>query len=308
MEREKVLMMRQARRRIIEICEYIYMRKWDVVRKFWNSLEPELAGIFVANEEGCKTLEQCRECINKGNYLRLWDLLVYAADFYIMEYLNGLGETDRRLLSEEAKEKNQEVLAEYHGKIFELVSKEKETSRIECIYVGTENVSISVKEENQFRLFSSVNPWRESAGLINGMDKGDSDEVCVLGFGGGYTISEIERKYCGAKIKVYLPNLDIFKAVLCHIPVDTMLLNENLELYSDPLCLDFFSTIGRKLNENRNFKYFIDRQELKAGIGNGEIAEKVLKEYQKIPKRNSVMEGKTGERIERYIKGLVING
>lgn len=43
------------------------------------------------------------------------------------------------------------------------------------------------------------------------------------------------------KIKVFIPNLDIFEAVVAHISLSHILQNENLELHYEPIWLNFFA-------------------------------------------------------------------
>lgn len=232
MREKDVYLLRRVRREIVAICRKICLQEWTIVGKCWETLELELTDSVLLKVIHGNFLDECRACIVRKNYLRLYDLLRYEIDLDIADCLSHLSKEDRMEMSENARKKNEEVLSIHYKKIFESIQKVGESVRITFSYTGTENVNIFVREEEyQFQLFSSENPWLESANFADGIERDKLDEICVLGFGGGYLIQELERRFKHAKIKVYLPNIDIFKAVIDSIPVYEILQSKNLELY-----------------------------------------------------------------------------
>lgn len=313
MNKEYALSVRRIRRDIVAICNSIYKKEWNVVKKRWESLDGRLSDIILKDDKCYDYLLESRSCAAKGNDVRLRDLLLYEIDSYLTEILCSFSKEDRLILINDAQRQNEEALRLYYNHIFVEISKETDVSRVGCAYIGTENAGLSVKEcGRQFRLFSFINPWLESADFVNEMDKRKFNEICVLGFGGGYVIRELERRYPEAKIRVYLPNRDIFRTVVNYIEVSDILQNKNLEMCFDSVCLDFFSTVKEKMGRDKNFGFYIDRQELRASTGNIELSERLMAEYSGEWKSGNGAEeirmGSAGENIERYIKGLVANG
>lgn len=309
MEKKDIILLRQIRYRIIEICNCIYMQTWSKVYEYWKALDTELMIIPFDDIMWYEILNQCRNCVMKGNFLRLRDLLVYEMDLYIVNQLCSLSKEIRISLANDAERENEEALRRYHKEMLELISSEDRKTRIECSYVGAENVSISIAESGgKYRLFSSVNPWLESSNLIYEMVKEPCSEIYAFGFGGGYAIRELERRFNGAKIKVYISNLDIFQAVVKNISVSTILRYEKLEFIVDPIGMVFFIDISKKIRENDSFKFYIDYQELRACTGSAYIASDMLKDSQKQIAADSILKGGIGEKIERYINGLNYDG
>lgn len=305
---DEVAALRQMRRKIVEICEYIYGQKWDLVGRYLQTLSLQLRTAIPEHTRCIGILNQCESCLQKGNYIRLRDLLVQEIDFYIANLLRALDERDRRLLSEEAGRENEEALGRYHKDILALIGDRTDSARIRCTYEGTENVSISIKEmDYEYRLFSNVNPWSESNNLVNSLVKREFEEILVLGFGGGYVVGELERKFSGTKIKVYLPNIDIFKAVIFHIAVSNIIQNENLEFYFDPTCLRFLISVHEMMGRDERVGFYVDRQELKACIGRDEIRQGLPQWRKAKQNTDDMIENKTvGEQIAEYINSLVI--
>ncbi len=315
-----VLLFRQVRYMIVQVCQYVYRQEWDKVREEWTGLDLKLDQIIPETEIGYEALCESRICIEKGNYLRFHDLLVYDIDFYIAEQLRELNETDRKRLAEEARKENERALVEYHNSILPLINYYSKTDRIEFSYIGTENVSISIKDkegEGKFRLFSIVNPCLESVNFANNIKESILDEIYVLGFGGGHLIRELARRYPDAKIKIYISNIDVFKAVIYNISVGDILENRKIELIYDPACFDFFAALVRGEGSNSKYAVYIDRQELRAHIGNVRQTDKLLMWYQsgmrvmlqRIGKQSikafsGSIEDNVGIKIYRYIKDL----
>ncbi len=314
---KNVLLLRRVRYLIVQFCQYIYAQQWDSVHEYWKDLEQELAEIIPESGKSHVALYESRECVEKQNYLRLCDLLVYEIDDYLLRLLQGTDEAVRKSLAEEARKENEQALAVYHGEILNLINKQKEERRIEYSYIGTENVCISVKDvegEGRFRLFSIANPWLESVNIANTVKKIFLDEIHILGFGGGHLVNELARRYPDAKIRVYLPNLDVFKAVICSVPLSGILSNERINLFHDPSCNGFFFALNMEKTDI-NFDAFIDRQELRASVGNAETAGARLLYYKsrlkKISGRERVLssyalEENVGRKIYEYIKDPLI--
>ncbi len=274
-----VLVYRNLRRKIAGICDNIYQQKWNVVCIDWCDLRQELLQINPDNEKWFWIIRECNLCTEIGNFIYLHDLLIYDVDAYIAQQLYGLNEEIRKFLSEEAKKKNREALEVRHKNISVLLYKENRLSRVKCFYMGTENISISIMERSkEFKLFSDTNPWMESISMVKtgSLQNSILEEICVLGWGGGHLIRELETRYPQAQINVYLPNMDIFETVMSNILVTDVLENEKMVLYFDPTGLDFLSVLEKNAKRSE-FGYFINRQELRACVKNLKAADGLIK-------------------------------
>lgn len=317
-----VLLWREFRSRIVIICDCIYQQKWNEVCKKWLVLKQELLQTFSENEKYIHLIVKCDQCIEKSNFLRLHDLLIYEIDINIAQELYGLQEEVRRFLSSDAQKKNLRVLEKRYKDIFILLSKEGWLQNVETYYTGSENIGISIREaDKKFRLFSESNPWMESNELMNAkkLKKGVIGEICVLGFGGGHLVRMLGTSYPYAQIKVYLPNMDIFRTVICNILVSDVLNNENLALYYDPTCLDFLAELEKRAR-SKKFVYYINRQEVRACLKNNDAANVLINTIEKkfgvgytihkstydIDENNDFWEDEVGERIFKYVKDLLI--
>ncbi len=307
MDKEDVLFLKSVRRRIIEICDYIYKQKWDEVYKSWKILNPKIYRFLKERGECREILDYSAESLKKGNFLRFHDLLLYELDIRFEEQLCKLTEKDRKVLAELYRQENEEALETYHEELLQIMHDADHASRITCSYTGADNVSMSIIEgSHSFQLFSYRNPWRESFELADGMKFKMPDRIYVLGFGGGHTVGELQRRFPAAAIKVYLPNKDIFKAVLFHMAEKEILENRNTEFYLDSACIGFFSDVNKEKRKNNNFGFYIDRQELRACTGSAAMTDKIISRYKK--EKAVVREADSGKKIHDYIKGLVING
>lgn len=274
-----VLVYRNLRHKIAAICDNIYRQKWNTVCIDWSGLRQELLQINPDNEKWFWIIRECSQCVEKGNFFYLHDLLIYDIDAYIAQQLYGLNEEIRKSLSEEAKKKNREALEIRHKNISVLLYKENGLSRVKCFYKGTENISISIMERGkEFKLFSDTNPWMESISMVKtgSLQNSILDEICVLGWGGGHLIRELETRCPQAQINVYLPNMDIFETVMSNILVADVLENEKMVLYFDPTCLDFLSALEKNAKRSE-FGYFINRQELRACVKNLKVTDGLIK-------------------------------
>ncbi len=306
MTKEDILLLRNFRRKTINVCNCIYKRKWDIVCEEWNNLELEFYDVLTKNIACNDNLKECRSCVKKGNYLRLLDLLLYGIDPLVVQCLCNVGTEDRLILAREAEMANKKVLQTLYHDIFKLIENENSNSRIECRYEGTENVELSIIDNKyKFRLFSKINPWLESQELVNGMGKRKFEEIYVLGFGGGYLIEQLTKKFSDSKIKVYLPNIDIFKTVICNIPVSNILQNKNLDICTDTMCLNFF--LGFENKTDKNIGYYVDRQELRACVKDINVFKKLMESYKKKQKKCDIIKEKVGVKIEKCISGLTCN-
>lgn len=276
------LLFSQARYQIVQICDCIYRKKWEDLYNVWEKLDLQLEKIIPQNEKIYDVLAESRRCRAAGNFMRFHDLLSYEVDLFLARKLCGRTEDERKLLSRRAKVENMQALEMYHANILALLHTSNKSQRIKCSYAGTENVTISVKEGDcSFRLYSSINPWLECATILNMQDiEGEYlDEIYVLGFGGGHAVEELERRYPKAQIKVYLPNTDIFQAVVCNMPRSTVLLNQRLELLYDPMCICFFDMLEKNIGKKRKVTAHIDRQELRACFRSSIEAERMIIKY-----------------------------
>lgn len=308
---ENILLSRQIRQEIVEICNQIYRKEWDLVREYWKALDLRIAQIISKEAECYDFFMQAKESAEKKNYLRLLDLLVYEIDPYIAEQLYALDGDARRIMAGEAKKSNKEILEIYHRDILSGISEEKKESRIVYSYTGTENVSISIKEgKEQFRLFSSINPWSEASDYVNAMVRGRFEEICVLGFGGGHFVRELGQRFPHTEIKLFLPNKDIFKAVIDNIPVYDVLQNTNLKICMDPACLDFLLTVREKTDRDEKFVFFIDRQEFRACVCDTWLEERLVWEYTKGHLKSNIAKAVkqecVGREIEKYTKNVLL--
>lgn len=299
-----ILLCRFMRRLIVDICECVYGQKYNLIYKYWAVLDQKIMEVFPENETIYSMLKEIRVCMEQCNFLRIRDILTYEVDLFLFLQLKNVDQRERKYLIKEAKQQNEQVLHAYHKNIWELLCAENNCTRIECDYSGTENVSISVLEKNaKYKLFSNTNPWLESSGYIDAMEVSGhiSDEMYILGFGGGYVIDELERRYPEMKIKVFIPNLDIFGAVAAHIPLSHILQNENLELYYEPMWLNFFTMEQETLKKGSRFGVFIDRQELRACVGSASVADQLTKYYDSVFERRMDID-QIGKRIYKSIK------
>lgn len=297
-----ILSCRSIRRTIVHICECVYGQEYNLIYKYWEAIEQEIMGAFPENERLYLMLNEIRASMEQHNFLRVRDILTYEVDLFLFKQLNNLSQSEREDLIKEAKHQNEQVLQTYHKDIWELLCGEKDCTRIECDFSGTENVSISVLEKNiKYRLFSDTNPWLESSGYIDAMEVSGriSNEMYVLGFGGGYIIEELQKRYPKMRIKVFLPNLDIFGAVVEHISLAHILQSDNLELCYEPMWLRFFTM--KKEFMKTDFGVFIDRQELRACVGSARVADQ-LTQYYNSEFGRIMNENQIGERIYQFIK------
>lgn len=305
-----ILILRQIRHRIVEICDFIYKQEWDLVNEYLSALDLEYAKILSEYCEYRELFSQCRICAQKENAMRLRDLLVHELDFCISNQLFMVNEKERKILAEKARQENEEALEMCHKDIWELIQNKNSTPRIECAYVGTENVSISVKQNDcKFRLFSIMSPWIEANGLLDSLGNGSFEEIHVLGFGGGYLIGELQRKFREAKIKVYLPNIDIFQAVIHNISVSEILRNNNLKFYYDPACIIFIIALNGILKENKRVGIYIDQQELRSCRENVAQVEYWVRMYKGEYSNDDIAEKNetetVGKRINQYISNFI---
>lgn len=299
-----VLPCRFMRHKIVDICECVYGQKYKLIYKYWEELEQEVMRVFTENEKFSLVLDAIRECMEQCNFLRVRDILTYELDVLLFQQLNNVSQSERKYLVEEARQQNEEVLRIYHRNIWELLRVGNESTRIECDYSGTENVTISVLEENvKYRLFSNANPWMESSGYIAALEVSGRifNEMYILGFGGGYVIEQLQKRYPEMRIKVFIPNLDIFRAVVTHISVAHILKNENLELYYEPMWLNFFTIKKESIKPGHRFGVFIDRQELRACVGSAGVADQLTRYYYTGFERIADA-GQVGKRIYTIIK------
>lgn len=294
-----VLTCRSIRRTIVHICECVYGQEYSLIYKYWEAIEQEIMEVFPENERLYLMLNEIRACMERSNFLRIRDILTYEIDPFLFQQLNNLSQSEREDLIKEANQQNGKALQTYHKDIWELLCTEKDCTRIECDYSGTENVSISVWEKNvKYKLFSDTNPWMESSGYIDAMEVSGriSGEMYVLGFGGGYVVEEMQRRYPEMRIKVFIPNLDIFGVVAAHISLSHILQNENLELCYEPMWLNFFT-----MKTASNFGTFIDRQELRACVGSVGVADQLTR-YYNTGFRRIMNADQIGKKIYKYIK------
>lgn len=262
---DEILILRQIRRRIVEICDCIYKQKWNLVNECLSILDLGHAKLLSEHCACQDVLDQCKICVQKKNALRLRDLLMQELDFRIANQLLMINEKDRKVLIKKAKEENIAALEVHHIDIWKLIRNISSMPRIKYAYIGTENVAISIKENNQkFRLFSAKSPWIEANDLVDSLGNGPFEEIHVLGFAGGYLIGELLCKFPDTKIKVYLPNIDIFKSVIDNIPVSYILKNRNVRFCYDCTCMLFILTVKEMLQKNKNLGVYIDSQEVRA--------------------------------------------
>ena len=206
------LLCRSIRCRIVEICNCVYRQEYNLIYEYWYVLEQELLGVLRENEAIYAMVNEIQKCMEQCNFLRVRDILTYEIDVFLLQQLNSLSQSERKRLAKEAKEQNEQALQTYHQDVWELLRVGSDRERIECDYAGAENASISVLEGNtKYRLFSVINPWLECNGYVNAMEIAGriSEEMYMLGFGGGYVIGELKKRYPEMKIKVLIPNLDI---------------------------------------------------------------------------------------------------
>ena len=188
-------------------------------------------------------------------------------------------------------------------------------SQVECHYEGTDNITLTAREnEHSFRIFSNTNPWRESIDFVNYLvrENKEPQEICVLGFGGGYTVWELIRRFPLAIIKIFIPDIAVFRAVVDHILVDHILKHPNVKLYSDYDCFAFSLELGRNMARKKNFIYYIDRRELRINIGsikrgNGEFFSLWYGMRQGGGLKFTKGEDTVGERIKQYIENITDN-
>jgi len=300
--KKEIILFRQTRRRIVEICQKVYLHRWGEVNEYWMELKADIHRFDCINAVRRELLDECDVCIAYKNYLRFYDLLVYEVDSDIAFCLASISKEVREQLSVEARRRNEEILRKFHYKIFALVHSESKMERIACSYTGNENVSIYIKEkESMYKLFSSANPWLESINLLNNREKEQVDEICVLGFCGGHLVAELARLYPQVRIKVYLPCIDIFKKVIEHIPICEILRNNNVQLCFDPTCLHFFMNVHENTERNKRFRFYINRPELRACVGDTDETEAAIW-------TNTIKKSKSsslvGREIERFIQNL----
>lgn len=313
MNQEEVLLIRKIRRRIAELCNDIFWGEWNAVCIQFHEIEKDLAYAIKEDSKEWEMLRQCRQCVGKRNILRLRDLLAYELDDRLAERLFLLPEWERTSLANNAKVENEETLRAYHPNIYDELYSESE-NQIDCHYEGTDNVTLTAWENGRsFRLFSNTNPWRESIDIVNYLARENKNpqEICVLGFGGGYTVGELIRRFPRSKIKVFLPNIDIFKMVIEHILVNDILQNKNLEIYPDSMCLYFLLTVKESAAKNDIFNFYIDRRELRACVCNTIMQENLIRECRKEQFRyrtaRVTQQELVGGKIERYIMDIVDN-
>ena len=299
MDEKVISLLRKIRPQIVDICKKVLLHSWAEVNKCWMALETDIYQVVCLKVVRYKILDECNSCIASKNYLRFYDLLFYEIDSDIAFSLSHISKKDRELMSKAAKRKNEEMLGKYHRKILLWVQAVSNTMRIECSYTGTENVSIFIQEkEHRYKLFSSVNPWLESVNLLGSLKPDMANEICVLGFGGGHLVGQLIKIYPWAKIKVFLPCIDLFKKVIDHIPIYEILQNSNLELCYDPTCLNFFMYVQDRTQENA---FYINKTELRACVGSvNEIETLIGTNTNK--KANNIEE--VGRKIENYILNL----
>lgn len=310
MNQEEVLLIRKIRRRIAELCNDIFWGEWDAVCIQFHEIEKDLTYVIKEDSKEWEILRQCQQCMDKRNILRLRDLLAYELDEGLAERLFLLSEQERVSLAYYAKMENEKILRICHHNIYDKLHSDSR-GRIGCQYVGADNVTLTAWENGRsFRLFSNTNPWRESIDFVNCLARENKNpqEIYVLGFGGGYTVGELIRRFPRTKIKVFLPNIDIFKMVIEHILVNDIMQNKNLEIYPDSMCLYFLLTVKEIATPNDNFDFYIDRRELRACVCNTIMLENlnwVFRKQFRYGTAQVIQKELVGEKIERYIMDIV---
>lgn len=305
---QSVLLLRKVRFGIIEICEAIYRQQWSVVVGHWNRMMFETAGLNEISAEYDRIIQEVEECIRKGNVLRLYDLLCDQMDSCVADQLSDITDKERMHLAESFRVENELALQKADERLLEWIRGQYCTPHVSCSYTGTENICIFISEGTQrFQLFSSVNPWREGAMLANQLRGNAYDEIDVLGFGGGHVIRELLRRFPGTKLKIFLPNKELFGMVTNHMAVSDILCRKEVELHADTTCIGFLSELYEKSDKMAKKGFFIDKKELRACLGNTAVVEEILRNL-KAERMASFLyvraNEKFGEKIERYIKGL----
>ena len=112
MNKMEIYLLRKVRQDIVEICRTICAQNEDLVKQQWEVLEVGLhqAQTSLSHKMRWKLIEECKVCMIKRNYLRVWDLLKYEVDRDIADFLFALNQEVRTYLSSEAEERNKDVL------------------------------------------------------------------------------------------------------------------------------------------------------------------------------------------------------
>lgn len=123
-----------------------------------------------------------------------------------------------------------------------LVNQEKYL--LEYTNIGT--ISLSIQEENeQYYIHSLDNPFEDGRMFAQRYFKPGMKQYIVYGFGLGYHIIMMGRKYKDAKIKVYEYDLNTLYLAFSYMDLSEMLLNSEISIHYDPK----FQRFGEHLKE-----------------------------------------------------------
>lgn len=295
MNKTEFLQIRDCRRMIINICCNIYDNYLHKIDNLWDELIKKDC-LYKIGENGNKIIQEAELCRIKKNWIRFRDLLLYLENI-LHDYLKTKFFI-RQSWQDYIRAKNYEILRERDTKIMDLLENSVDMSRIEILKGGTEGCGIKIREKQSlFHLFSMENPWLESINFVRNNGHCHYDHIVQLGFGGGFLTGWFDIIFPGSTVDIYLPNLDIFDAVLNNICLDEILKINRFNFIYDPTGLNFLKKVYSMYPETG---VFIDYNELRAMLGSTDQAENLKKFiYANINniRRNNSKESDVGSKI-----------
>lgn len=267
MDKEEFLQYRNCRREIIDMCYMIYHYDLYEIESKWKLLRKKLSKFSDWQIE--KALYKADESINKKNWIRTRDMLLYFDDYLRKTLKKNCLEF--QLWREDIWKENLSILKKKSMYLAKKIECMEDTFRVDIKAGGTECCEIRIHEREIFyRLFSLENPWLESMKRLELCLNQKFRNIYQWGFNGGFLTGLLENKYCDANIYVYISNLDIFGAVLKNIYLKDVLDHEKLFFIYDPTGLEFANVVSNYYFLENN-KFFIDLIEYRAFV-RGETA------------------------------------
>lgn len=299
MDKNEFLQIRECRCEIIRICQKIYDFDFDRLDIEWKD---NLEHILWKNIKEKRLLLEANNCVCKKNWIRFRDMLIHLDDILREKLKDNF--TVKQSWHYDIWDKNFDIIKKKNEKIADLLKESVDRARIDILDGGTEGYGIRIHEkQSAFNLFSMENPWLESANFLRGKDNDRYHDIFQFGFGGGFVTGWLNKIFPESNLYVYIPNMDIFKAVLQNICLDNILTNKKLNFIYDPSGLEFLKKINNSHCPDSGI--FIDYNELRALTGSLEVAEKTKNIYKKLISQSRKVcskEKNIGHRIYSIVK------
>lgn len=298
MDKKEFLQFRNCRREIIDMCYRIYQYDLCEIDSKWKLFRKKMSDL--SNSQIEKVLHETEESINKKNWIRTRDMLLYIDDYLRKTLKKNCLEF--QIWREDIWKENLSVLKKKNMYLAEKIETMEDALRVEVKAGGTECCEIRIHEREIFyQLFSLENPWLESMKHLELCLKQQCNNIYQWGFNAGFLTGVLENIYYDANIYVYISNLDIFRAVLKNICLENILNNKKLFFIYDPTGLEFADIAASACYDEKNI-IFIDQIEYRAFVRGEKVLTDIYLNDQDKEKTLAADVGTVGRKIYMDIK------